>query len=81
MSLISNILYKQIAQAGATDSGESKLAIVKSSSGSGVMLQFYGEDSQSSKPYKRLSSYTPVSGDVVMVQKINGSYVITGKVV
>lgn len=81
MSLISNLLYKQIAQAGTTESSESKLAVVKSSSSAGVILQFYGEDTASSKPYKRLGSYSPTNGDVVMVQKINGSYVITGKVV
>lgn len=81
MSLISNLLYKQISNAGETDQKGSKMATVTSVSGSNVYIQFYGETSASQKPYKRLSSYTPTVGDTVILQNINNSYVITGKVV
>ena len=46
-----------------------------------IYLTFHGETEQSSKPTKRLSSYNAAVGDVVVVQNINNSYVITGKVV
>ena len=81
MSLISNLLYKQISKAGKTEQKGTKMAVVTSISGSDVFIQFYGESAPSQKPYKRLDSYTPTVNDVVMLQNINNSYVITGKVV
>lgn len=81
MSLLSNALYNQISQASESKDPSTRLARVTSSNGSGVFLQFYGDDTASQKPFKRLDSYTPSSGDTVLVQQINGSFVITGKVV
>lgn len=56
------------------------MATVTSTTG-GIFIQFYGEDTPSQKPFKRLGSYSPTVGDTVVLQNINGSYVITGKVV
>lgn len=80
MSLLSNLLYKQIAQAQPQQEKGSRMATVTSTTG-GIFIQFYGEDTPSQKPFKRLGSYSPTVGDTVVLQNINGSYVITGKVV
>lgn len=79
MSIQSNQLYNEIAQAGQTNEKSVRMATVTSITG-GVFIRFFGEDTASQKPFKRLSSYTARVNDVVLVQKINGSYVITGKV-
>lgn len=81
MSLISNLLYKEIAKAAVTNDKTSRMAVVTSISGGDTYIQFYGEDTPSQKPYKRLGSYSPTVNDVVVLQNINNSYVITGKVV
>lgn len=47
----------------------------------GLFLKFYGEESARVKSFKRLSSYTPKIGDVVICAKLNGSYTVLGKVV
>lgn len=46
-----------------------------------IYLTFYGEETEREKSYKRLSSYVPAVGDVVMCAMLNGSYTILGKVV
>ena len=81
MSLLSNALYNQIADAGETQDKANRMATVSSINGGNVYIQFYGESSPSLKPFKRLGSYSPTVGDTVVLQNINGSYVITGKVV
>lgn len=50
------------------------------SSSSGTRLRFDGESSASSKYYKRLGTYTPASGDRVLLARVSGTYVILGKV-
>lgn len=81
MSLLSNALYKQISQAGEQEEKTNRMATISSIENDNVYIQFYGESSPSLKPFKRLDSYTPTVGDTVVLQNINGSYVITGKVV
>ena len=80
MSLLSDSLYNDISQAGQTEEKKTKMATVTSVTG-GLFIQFYGETTPSLKPFKRLGSYSPTVGDVVIVQNINGSYIVTGKVV
>lgn len=46
-----------------------------------VYLTFNSDTKQREKPYKRLSSYTPAVGDIVLCAKLNDSYTILGKVV
>lgn len=57
--------------------GSHKLATVTAA---GPYVTFFGEDVQSSKIQKKLSSYTPVVNDTVLLANINGTYVILGKV-
>lgn len=44
----------------------------------GVKLLIDGEDNQTQKSYKYLSSYTPKVNDRVIAEKINGTYVVIG---
>ena len=81
MSLLSNDLLNQITQAGQTETKSTRMARVTSIVNDEVFIQFYGEDTPSQKPFKRLSSYTPAVNDVVILANINNSYIITGKVV
>lgn len=45
------------------------------------MVRFYGELNPSLKKYKYLSSYHPAAGDMVLMVKIENTYVILGKAV
>lgn len=81
MNLNSNKLLATIKKSNGSSTPSSRMAKVTQISGGSVYLTFYGEEEQSSKPYKRLSSYTPAVGDTVLLQNVNGSYLITGKVV
>ena len=80
MSLLSDSLYDEISKAGQIDEKKTRMATVSSVTG-GLFIQFYGESTPSLKPFKRLGSYSPTVGDTVIVQNINGSYIVTGKVV
>lgn len=44
-------------------------------------VKFDGEDTTSSRVYKRLNSYTPIIGDRVIFMYENSLYVCLGKVV
>ena len=57
-----------------------KLATVSEVGGTDIYLTFYGEETQSEKSYKYLSSYNPAVGDTVCVSKINESWLVLGKV-
>lgn len=46
-----------------------------------LKVKFDGETVASTKVYKRLSSYTPVAADRVLLVAISGTYVILGKVI
>lgn len=58
-----------------------RMAIVDSVVSGRPYIRFYGESAASQKPYKYLQSYTPASGDKVLVARVGKSYVILGKVV
>lgn len=77
MSLKSNDFLKQMNQ---SKNETFRMGTVASIS-SGLKITFFGEESPSGKTYKRLSSYSPVLGDVVCVAKVNGSWLVLGKIV
>lgn len=58
-----------------------KLATVTIASGSNFKIKFDGEEVESQKIYKRLSTYSPQKGDRVLLAVISGTYVVLGKVV
>lgn len=79
MSLMKNAIISAVNVNGVQKMNE-RMATVTGVTG-GLYLQFYGEDEPSSKSYKRLNSYVPAVGDVVLVLQVNKSYVVMGKVV
>lgn len=80
MSLLSNDLLRNISDVTGTEKKTTRLATVTEIDEGKIYLTYYGETEQSQKPTKRLSSYSAAVGDVVLVQNINDSYVISGKV-
>jgi len=80
MSLLSNQLLETIKQSTEQPEAGVRLATVSSVSGSYVYVKFYGDSTASRKSYKRLSSYSPSTGDTVLMINVNGSYVIAGRV-
>lgn len=56
------------------------LATVSSYDSTGVSLLIDGEDTPTIKKYKWLKSYTPANGQRVLVARVNGSYVILGRI-
>lgn len=68
----------EMASQSKDASGQYKLGNVTAT---GPYVTFFGETEQSNKVQKRLSSYTPMVGDTVLLTKINGTYIILGKVV
>lgn len=81
MSIASNTLLSTINSSKEPERNTNKLAKVSKIEGASTYITFYGEEEMSQLPYKRVSTYTPVVGDTVIVQKIGTSYIITGKVV
>lgn len=54
-----------------------KISSVDSTTGVKIIID--GEDTATTKKYSYLASYTPTAGDRVLIEEINGSYVILGK--
>lgn len=80
MSLKSNELLKTIKKGTDDKTPETRLAMIKATSGSTYKVQFYGEEETSGKYYRKLSSATISSTRPVLMQKVNGTYVIMGNV-
>ena len=57
-----------------------RMAVVDSIPTTRPRLKFYGESSASSKAYPFLSSYSPRVGDRVLTARVDGSYVILGRI-
>lgn len=58
-----------------------KLAEVKELFETGtVKIQFYGEDTPSEKEYSYLASYTPATGDTVLLIPMAETYIVLGKI-
>lgn len=77
MSVQSNNFLKEL---GKPNDQIFKLAKVSEIVGTDIYLTFYGEETQSEKNYKYLSSYKPAVGDTVCVSKIKESWLVLGKV-
>lgn len=58
-----------------------RMATVKLISAGRPIIRFHGEKEDSLKKYKYLVTYIPTLGDIVLLAKISGTYVILGKVV
>ena len=58
-----------------------RMATVDSVSEAGVIVTLDGDTEPRTKAYKRVASYTPASGDRVLLLPISGTYIIMGKVI
>ena len=75
-------LIEETPAAGETREPVFRIATVGSSFLNGhAQLIFDGQTTATQKYYKRLSSYSPASGDRVLVVKDSGTYIILGKIV
>lgn len=77
MSLKSNEFFQNF---NSDEKSNIRLAKLSQIEDGNVFITFYGEDVQSEKNYKILSSYNPAVGDTVCVLNVNGSWVILGKI-
>lgn len=80
MSVKSNELLKALGE-NRTSEALFKMATVTRVVNSHPLLQFYGEETNSEKEYRQLSSYSPSVGDVVCLAKIGNSWLVLGKII
>jgi hypothetical protein len=64
-----------------TDKVLMRLATIIEIKPAGLILRFDGEAEPGQKPYKHISTYTPVDGHRVLVALIRGSGVVLGAIV
>lgn len=79
--MISTNEFTNLIQKQNNNEQNFRMATVTAVSSGQPYLTFYGETTQRSKVYKRLSSYSPTVNDTVVCVKINGTYLILGKAV
>lgn len=80
MSLKSNKLLKTIKKNANDNSPDVRMAMIKSSSGGKYTVRFYGEDVDSQKAYMKMSSASINTSKPVLMQKVNGTYIIMGNI-
>lgn len=57
------------------------LGVISSIESGGLQLLIDGEEEPTTKEYCYVASYLPIAGDRVLIEEINGTYVVIGKVV
>lgn len=57
------------------------LGVISAIESGGLQLLIDGEEEPTTKEYCYMASYAPVAGDRVLIEEINGTYVVIGKVV
>lgn len=80
MSLKSNNLLRTIQKATEDNEPNVRLAMVKQTVSGKYRVQFYGESETSQKAYMKLRDVSIRTTTPVIMQKINGTYVIIGNV-
>ena len=80
MSLKSNQLFRTIQKNTNDNEPNVRMATVKSISSGKYIVRFYGEDADSQKAYMKMTSATINTSKPVLMQKINGTYVIMGNI-
>lgn len=79
MSLASNDLLKTLKN--EEQNKETRMAVVTEYvSSKGARVRFYGETESSQMYYKKTSSASFSTGDTVILQRVNNSYIITGRI-
>ena len=80
MSLKSNELMRTIQKGTQEDTPNVRMATIKSLVSGKYTVRFYGEDADSQKAYMKMSGVTITSAKPVLMQKINGTYIIMGNI-
>ena len=80
MSIKSNNLLRTIQKATKINEPNVRLAMVKQTVSGKYKVKFYGESETSQKTYMKLRDVNIRTSTPVMMQKINGTYVIIGNV-
>lgn len=80
MSLKSNQLFRTIQNNANDNEPNVRMATVKSVSSGKYIVRFYGEDADSQKAYMKMTNATINTSKPVLMQKINGTYVIMGNI-
>ena len=57
------------------------LGVISAIESGGLQLLIDGEEEPTTKEYCYVASYLPIAGDRVLIEEINGTYVVIGKVV
>jgi hypothetical protein len=80
MSLKSNELLKTIKKSTEDNTPQVRMATIKQVVSGKYRVQFYGEESATEKTYMKMSSATISTAKPVLMQKVNGTYVIMGNI-
>lgn len=80
MSLKSNELLRTIQKNTNDNDSNIRLAMAITTVSGRYKVQFYGESEPSQKTYMKLRDVTVRFNTPIMMQKINGTYVIIGNV-
>lgn len=80
MSLKSNELLRTIKKSTEDNTPQVRLATIKQLVSGKYKVQFYGEEEVSQKTYMKMSNATVNTSKPVLMQKVNGTYVIMGNI-
>lgn len=80
MSLKSNELLRTIKKSTEDNTPQVRLATIKQLVSGKYKVQFYGEEEISQKTYMKMSNATVNTSKPVLMQKVNGTYVIMGNI-
>lgn len=80
MSLKSNELLRTIQKGTQDNSPNVRMATITSVSNNKYKVRFYGEDADSQKAYMKISGSSLSTSRPVLMQKVNGTYIIIGNI-
>lgn len=80
MSLKSNDLLKTIKKGTEDNEQQFRLATIKQTVSGKYKVQFYGEEEPTQKAYMKLRDVNLRTTSPVLMQKVNGTYVIMGNI-
>ena len=80
MSLKSNDFLRTIQKTSNNNEPDVRLATITQQISGKYKVQFYGEDAATEKTYMKIRGVSVITNKPVVMQKINGTYVIMGNV-
>ena len=80
MGLKSNALLRTIKKSTEDNTPQVRLATIKQLVAGKYRVQFYGEESTTEKAYMKMTNATINTSKPVLMQKVNGTYVIMGNI-